>query len=270
MTLESLEKEAKALRHEILKMAYEGHGIHISSSLSIADIITVLYFNELSVNPLKLKDPKRDKFILSKGHGVSALYAVLARKKFFPRRILSSYGQKGTILGAHPETAVRGVELATGSLGHGLSVGAGLAMAAKLDGNSSRTFVLLSDGECQEGSIWEAALFAGHNKLQNLISIIDYNKLQALGRVKEIGNLEPFATKWKSFGWEAVEIDGHDIKKLSETFRRTALGKNKPTAIIAHTVAGRGVSFLEDKLAWHYSNLSEELYLKAIAELNKS
>lgn len=269
MTFELLEKEARILRREILKLAFEGHGIHISSSLSIADIITVLYFNELKVNPLKLKDPKRDKFILSKGHGVSALYAALARRKFFPKRILSSYGQEGTILGAHPETAVSGVELATGSLGHGLSVGAGLAMAAKLDGTGSRTFVLLSDGECQEGSVWETALFAGHNKLENLISIIDYNKLQALGRVKEIGNLEPFALKWKSFGWEAIEIDGHNIKKLSETFNKTPLSKNKPTAIIAHTVAGRGVSFLEDNLAWHYSNLSKELYLKAIKELEK-
>lgn len=268
MSIKDLEKKARDVRKELLRITFEGNGIHISSSMSIADILTVLYFKELRLNISNLKDENRDKFILSKGHGASALYAVLASRGILSNKVLNSYGKEGTSIGAHPETGVAGIELATGALGHGLTVGLGFALAAKLNKSKSRTFVLVSDGECQEGSIWEAALFAGHNKLDNLVVVVDYNKLQALGRVKNIGNLEPFSLKWRSFGWGVVEVDGNDIKSLTKTLGKIPLNGKKPTAIIAHTVAGKGVSFLENRLKWHYMNLNEEQYLKAIKELS--
>lgn len=261
-----LKSKANLIRKEILKIAYEGHGAHISSSLSIVDILTVLYFRELRLNP---SGKSGDKFILSKGHGVSALYAVLAQKGIISKNQLYTYGKDGTLLGAHPEHSVDGVLLSTGSLGHGLSVGAGIALRAKIDEQDLRVFVLLSDGECQEGSVWEGAIFARQNKLDNLTAIVDYNKLQAFGRVKDIGNLEPFSQKWKSFGWSTVEVDGHDMTKLEKTLKSIPFRKGKPNTIIAHTIAGKGVSFIENKLKWHYLNLSEELFSKANQELER-
>ena len=173
------------------------------------------------------------------------------------------------MLGAHPEHGkLPGIELSTGSLGHGLPVGTGMALAEKLNGHNSKTFVLLSDGECDAGSVWEAALFAGQNKLDNLVAIVDYNKFQAFGKIKNIINLEPFFDKWKSFGWGTKEVDGHNLKELLKVIHSIPLMKNKPTAIIAHTISGKGVSFLENKLEWHYSNLSEKQYKKAIKELD--
>lgn len=262
----SLSKKANLLRKKILKMAFEGNGIHLSSSLSIVDILAVLYWKQLrfSRNPTKNGG---DKFILSKGHGASALYAVLAQKGIILGSQLSTYGKEGAYLGAHPEHLVKGVELSTGSLGHGLSVGAGMALSAKIDGRDSKVFVLLSDGECQEGSVWEAAIFARQHKLGNLVAIIDYNKLQAFGSIKKIGDLEPFMFKWQSFGWSVLEVDGHDLNQLERVFKAASLSKNKPVAIIAHTTPGKGISFFENKLEWHYLNLDEELYTKALKEL---
>jgi len=266
----SLGNKAKKLRREIIQMAFKGHGIHLSSCLSIADILVVLYWNILKIKPKNPDYPKRDRFILSKGHAASALYAILAQKGFFPKKILETYGQEGTLLGAHPEyKTLPGIELSTGSSGHGLSVGIGMALAAKLNSYPSRIFVLLSDGECDEGSVWEAALFAGHHCLDNLVVIVDYNKFQAFGKIKEVIDLEPFVNKWRSFGWVTKEIDGHNLKQLQKTFNSVPLLKNKPTAIIAHTIAGKGVSFIENKIEWHYFNLSDEQYKKAIKELNK-
>jgi len=270
-TEEHLKKKAKKLRKEIITMSFRGRGSHISSCLSIADILTVLYFNTLKIHPKKHSHPKRDRFILSKGHAACALYVVLAHKGFFPKEYLETYGCDGTLLGAHPEYGkIPGIELSTGSLGHGLSVGTGMALAAKLDGSNHKVFVLLSDGECNEGSVWEAALFAGQNRLNNLVVIIDYNKLQAFGRVKNVIDLEPFYSKWESFGWAVKEVDGHNHKELLKVINSIPLKKDRPTTIITHTIAGKGVSFLENKLEWHYLNLTEEQYRKAIEELDNS
>lgn len=270
MTERYLKNITKQIRKKIIDMAYKGNGAHISSCLSITDLLVVLYWDILKINPKKPKELSRDRFILSKGHAASALYAVLAQKGFFQHRYLETYGSNNTFLGVHPEyDTLPGIEFSTGSLGHGLSVGAGMALAAKLNKLECRTFVLISDGECNEGSVWEGVLFSAHMKLDNLIIIIDYNKLQAFGRTKDIMNLEPFAAKWRAFGWATIELDGHNLKQLQKVFHSIPLVKNKPTAFIAHTIAGKGVSFLEDKLEWHYLNLKKEQYKMALEEIKK-
>jgi transketolase len=267
---EFLKKKSIQLRRKIIQMAFAGNGSHISSCLSSTDILTVLYWKILRIKPKKPDYQKRDKFILSKGHTASALYAILAQKGFFPEKILETYGKEGTILGAHPEyQALPGIELSTGSLGHGLSIGIGKALAAKLNRHPSRIFVLLSDGECDEGSVWEAALFAGHHHLDNLVVIIDYNKFQAFGKTKDVIDLEPLAHKWRSFGWATKEIDGHNLKKIEKVLKVIPQVKKKPTVIIAHTISGKGISFLENKLEWHYFNLNKEQYKKSLEELDK-
>lgn len=268
-SLTFLVKKAKILRKEIITMAYYGRGPHITSSLSIADILTVLYWDILKINPRNTSVKTRDRFILSKGHAVSALYAVLAHRGFFSRELLKTYGKNGTILAGHPEHLLAGIELSTGSLGHGLPVGTGMALSSKLDNKPYRVFVLVSDAECQEGTIWESVLLSAHHKLNNLCAIIDYNKLQAFGKTNKIVNLEPFAKKWKAFGWDIQEINGHDLKALQKAFN--AFSKNKhPTAVICHTIGGKGVSFMENQVKWHYHNLDETLYKRALEEIDKN
>jgi len=263
------QKKAKELRKEILTMAFKSQRHHISSSLSIIDVLVVLYWGVLKISPQDHWNLKRDRFILSKGHAASALYAVLADRGFFPKKYLESYGKEGTILGIHPDYGyLAGIELSTGSLGHGLSAGCGMALAAKLDSLNSRVFVLLSDGECDIGTVWEAVLFANQQKLDNLVAVVDYNKFQAFGKVKDVIDLEPFVKKWKAFGWEVREVNGHNFKQLLQATKSVPLKKGKPTVIIAHTVAGKGVSFLENKLEWHYLNLTKEQYKRAISELD--
>lgn len=267
-TTEHLIEKAKQIRREVLKMAYCSHTAHIGSSLSIVDILTVLYFHTLKINPKKPNLKTRDHFLLSKGHASSALYTTLALKGFFSKKLLTTYCQDGSKLGMHPEIhSVPGIEISSGSLGHGLSLGVGTAIAGKVDKLPSRVFVLLSDGECDEGTVWEAALSAAQFKLDNLIAIVDYNKLQALGETNKIINLEPLADKWKSFGWAIREIDGHNIPQLLKTFSRIPFAKNKPTAVIANTIKGKGVSFMENQFIWHYKNLDEKSYQKALEEL---
>lgn len=266
-----LKKKAQELRKEIITMSFKGQRAHISSCLSIAEILTVLYFDILKLDPEKPDSPNRDKFILSKGHAACALYAILAQRGFFPKKYLATYGQENTQLGQHPEYGtIPGIELSTGSLGHGLPVGAGMALATKLNSYQSKIYVLLSDAECDVGSTWEAILFASHHKLDNLIAIVDYNKLQAFGRTRQVLNLEPFSKKWISFGWTVLEVDGHNPNKLSKAFKTVPKVKNRPTVLIAHTVAGRGVSFLENKLEWHYLNLDKTQYSQALEEINNS
>lgn len=268
MSEKFLKQKANEIRSQVLKMSYEGIGAHISSCLSIIDIMVVLYYNCIRIKPKSKKDNKRDRFILSKGHAAATLYAILADKGFFDKSLLSSYGQENTLLGDHPEYGkIPGIELSTGSLGHGASVACGMAWAAKLNKYNSKIFALLSDGECQEGSVWEAALLAGHQKLDNLVFIIDYNKLQAFGRTKNVLNLDPLPQKWRSFGWTAIEIDGHNIKAIQKTLMPIPRSKNKPTVIIAHTIAGKGVSFMENRLKWHYLNLTKEQYKRALNQL---
>lgn len=252
-----------------MKAICEGGGGHIPASLSIVEILAVLYHGILNIDPKDPQDPDRDRFILSKGHAAVALYAILADKGFFDKKHLDTFGRPGTILGGHPDMhKVPGVEASTGALGHGFPFGLGLALSAKLDKKNYRVFVLLGDGECQEGSIWEAALFAPQHKLDNVIAIIDHNKCQALDRLDKIVCLDPLADKWKAFGWEVKEVDGHNISELKEVFESAPFVSGKPSLVIAHTIKGKGVSFMENIPLWHYRLPNEEEMKIVCDELN--
>ena len=258
------------IRKDVVKMTHLAKSSHIGSMLSIADIIAVLYGKVLNKNVNNPQWPYRDRFILSKGHAGAAVYAVLAELGYFPVEKLNDYCSNGSVFSGHISHDVPGVELSTGSLGHGLSVGVGMALAAKMDLKKHRVFVLLSDGECDEGSNWEAALFAAHHKLSNLIVVVDYNKIQSLGKVEEILQLEPFADKWISFGWDVKEVDGHNHGELIDVLDFDISKKKKPTCIIAHTIKGKGVSFMENKVLWHYRFPHEEEYMQAMKELEEN
>jgi len=263
-----LREKAKELRKAIIRTICKGGGGHIPASLSIVEILTVLYYNILKINPARPKDPQRDRFILSKGHAAVALYAILADKGFFDKLHLDTFGQRGTILGGHPDMhKVPGAEASTGALGHGFPFGIGMALAGKMDKKDYRVFILLGDGECQEGSIWEAALFAPQYKLDNVIAIIDHNKYQALDRLDKIISLHPLVDKWKAFGWEVREVDGHDITELNNVFKGIPFVSGKPNLIIAHTVKGKGISFMENASIWHYRLPNEEEIKIACKEL---
>jgi transketolase len=207
---------------------------------------------------------------MSKGHAASALYAILAKRRFFKEDILRNYCADGCLPGHATRDCVPGLEVSTGSLGHGLPIGTGMALAAKHDKANNRIFVLLSDGECDEGSVWEAAMFAGHHGLDNLVAIIDYNNIQAFGRTKEVLDLEPFAEKWRSFKWAAKEVNGHDLDDLMRTSLAIPFSMGKPSVIIAHTVKGKGVSFMEDTLTWHYKSPDKDQLSLALKELEES
>jgi transketolase len=263
-----LRSKARELRQEIFKTIYNGGGGHLPACLSVVDILTVLYYSFLRIDTGDPHDPDRDRFILSKGHGGVALYAVLADKGFFDRQHLATHGRRGTILGGHPDMCkVPGVDASTGALGHGLSFASGIAFAGKKDKKDYRVVVVLGDGECQEGSVWEAALFAPQHKLDNLTVIIDHNKLQAMDRLENIVGLDPLAGKWESFGWAVEEVDGHDIDKLQALFKRLPFQNGRPSLIIAHTVKGKGISFMENVPIWHYRQPSAEEMKKACEDL---
>ena len=256
---EQLAEIAKELRAVIFKMAWHAGGTHLAPSYSVVELLTVLYGRFLNFNPQNPEAPDRDRFILSKGHASAAIFAVLAQFGFIDKKILKTYCQPGSILGGHPEMdMVPGIEVSTGSLGHGLAQGAGMALAAKLDQKPYRVFAILGDGECQEGSVWEAAEFSAHHQLTNLTAIVDYNKLQALDRIENIMGLEPMADKWRAFGWEVREVDGHDIDALVETFEQVPFSNNKPSMVIAHTIKGKGLSFMESVPIWHFRMPNEE------------
>jgi transketolase len=226
---------------------------HLGSSLSCVDILVAAYWGALRIDPAEPLDPGRDRFILSKGHAATALYATLAWRGFFDRSLLDTFDCDGGRLAEHPSLhAVPGVEASTGSLGHGLSLALGMALAQRIQGHKFRCFVLMSDGECQEGSVWEAAMFAAAQRIDNVAAIVDYNKWQATGRTNEIMALEPLAEKWRAFGWTTHEVDGHDLGALIAAIGRLPDGSRKPVAVIAHTVKGKGVSFMEDDNNWHY------------------
>lgn len=262
---------AKEIRRGILKMHFLSKESHVGSALSCADILTVLYFGILKINPKKPLDKNRDRFILSKGHAVTALYATLAEKGFFPKKLLDTFCQNNSLLPGHStKNTIPGVEVSTGGLGHGLPMGVGMVLAAERDKKNHRVFVLMSDGECNEGTTWESALFAAHYKLDNLVVIVDYNGQQGLGKTKDIINPEPFKDKWIAFGWEAKEVNGHDFLEMEKVFQNLPLKKNKPSIIIAKTIKGKGVSFMEEnQLAWHYKNPNEEQYQSALKEIDK-
>jgi len=247
-------------------MAHAGRTPHVASALSCADVLAALYFGALRIDPSTPEDEERDRFILSKGHGCMALYATLAERGFFPEEVLEEYARDGGRLAEHPSPrCVPGLDAATGSLGHGLSLGAGLALAAKIQEQSFRVFVLLSDAECAEGSVWEAALFAGSRGLDNLVAIVDFNKWSAMGRTGSY--LEPLADKWKAFGWSCTEIDGHDADALGATFARVPFEPSRPAVIIAHTIKGKGVSFMENNLEWHYRPPNDNDLKQALEEI---
>ena len=261
-------KLAKKIRLHALEMTHLGGSSHIASILSISDILAVLFEKVLTLDPKKPKSLSRDRFILSKGHAGAGVYAVLAEKGFFPSSELLKHYSDGSIFSGHvSHKGIPGVEFSTGSLGHGLSVSCGMALSAKLNNQSHRVFNLMSDGECDEGSNWEAILFAPHHKLSNLVNIVDYNKLQSILSTHETLNLEPFKEKWLSFGWRVIEVDGHDHSNLYEAVKPTAKKENKPLCIIAHTIKGKGVSFMENNNLWHYRSPQGEEYLKAKEEL---
>jgi transketolase len=243
-------------RRLIISASAKAGSVHIASSLSPVDILVALYFDILRINPENMNNPDRDRFILSKGHGGLGLYAVLAERGIMLKESLERYCQDNTNLAVHPVYgSVLGIEATSGSLGHGLGIGLGLALAQKRDNRPSRSFVLLSDGECDEGSTWEAIMLAGHLKMDNLIAIVDYNKIQSFGSVSEVLDLEPFAAKWRANCWECAEIDGHNFEEILTILNKVPLIKNKPTVIVAHTIKGKGVPFMENKLEWHYRNV---------------
>jgi len=259
---------SKTIRRIILDQSKRAGVGHIGCALSVADIIAALYSSALNIN--NPDDPERDRFVMSKGHAALALYAACRLKGWLTKEELDTFCGDGTRLGIHPERAVKGIDFTTGSLGHGLSIGAGAALAAGLQKSPRRIFVLLSDAECNEGSVWEAAMFAAHHKLSNLIAIIDLNGQQALGHTKDILNLEPLAGKWKSFGWDAREADGHDVTGLSKTISKLKTEKGPPHVLVARTVFGKGVSFMENKIKWHYSPMSDDEYKQAICEIENT
>jgi transketolase len=268
--LRRLESLAAAIRTRAVQMVYQARSAHIGSSLSMADLLAALYGCILRVDPSRPDLPERDRFILSKGHACAALYAVLSKLGFFPDAWLDSFYQDGGKLAGHAtHKGVPGIEVSTGSLGHGLSLACGMALAACRDEKHHRIFCLLSDGECDEGSVWEAALFSSHHRLDNLTAVVDYNKIQSLGHVRDVLNLEPFRDKWEAFGWEVREVDGHDMKEIVGALRSLPYRAGRPSCLIAHTVKGKGVSFMEDKLLWHYRNPQEEEFQRAMSELEE-
>lgn len=267
--VKELVTQAKEIRQTILSMIVAAHASHIGSSYSIVELLVFLYNKVLKIDPKKPLDPNRDRFILSKGWAVSALYAILAKKGFFKKELLNTYCINGSkLVGTATRNGIPGIEATTGSIGHGLPIGVGMALAGKLQQKNYRVFVLIGDGECNEGSTWEAILQAGQYKLDNLIVIVDYNKWQAYGRIKDVLNLEPFAKKWKSFHWSVKIINGHNFNEISRVCLSIPFEKNQPNVIIAHTIKGRGVSALEDKNEWHYRTPTDEIIKIAEKELN--
>ena len=266
---EDIQKKASILRARIIETSHKAGMPHLGSCLSCVDILSALYFSVLNIDTSNPKAADRDRFILSKGHGAPALFQVLAMRGFYPEEWLEKYGEDGGVFAEHPPTPdhLAGIEAATGSLGHGFPMGVGMALAARINQQKYNVYALLSDGECNEGSIWEAAMFAGGKKLENICVIIDFNKWQATDRSQDVMALDPLADKWKAFGWNTFEVDGHNIDELLRTFSQFPAKNNKPTAIIAHTIKGKGVSFMEDDNNWHYRIPNEEEVKKSKIEL---
>ena len=258
------------IRRNGLEMSRISRGSHIGSVFSVADILAVLYTGILHVDPRNPRMPDRDRLILSKGHAGSAVYAALAETGFFPVEELKHHYGNGSVLSGHvTHKGVPGVEVSTGSLGHGLAIGTGMALGARMNGEEWRTWVILGDGECDEGSVWEAALQAAQFGLDRLCAVVDYNHMQSLFTVEKTLRLEPFEQKWKDFGWNAQSVDGHDLSALRQAFERAkaGAGSGKPSVILAHTVKGKGVSFMENNILWHYRTPQGEEYEAARKEL---
>ena len=266
--IKELENIAKNIRKDIIDEVYTASSGHPGGALSIADILTVLYFNQMNINPEKPWDDGRDRLVLSKGHSCPALYATLANRGYFDKALLKEFRKLGGILQGHPDMKkIPGIDMSSGSLGQGLSAANGMAMASKLDKKGIRVYCIVGDGEIEEGQIWEAAMSASHYKLDNLCVIIDNNNLQIDGNVREVMNIYPIDEKFKSFGFETFTINGNDIKQIIDVLNKAKEVKGKPTAIIAKTIKGKGISFMENKAMWHGKAPNEEEYNNAIKEL---
>lgn len=260
---------ARNIRLKTLEMVYKAKASHVGGALSMVDLLAVLYKEILIFNPIEPKWDGRDRFLLSKGHACTSLYAALALSGFFDVAELDNYAKDGSIFLSHASHKVSGVELSTGSLGHALPVGCGMALAAKVKKEKHRIFVLLSDGELDEGSNWESFLFAPQHKLDNLVVIVDYNKIQSLGNVKDVLDLEPLGGKLSAFNWETIEIDGHDHEQIYKVLSALPKQKEKPTAIIAYTTKGKGVDFMENKLLWHYKSPNEDELKNSLKQIEE-
>ena len=267
--IEDLELKAATLRARIIETSSRAGLPHLGSCLSSVDLLTALYFHQLNIDPDRPQDPSRDRFILSKGHGVPALFQVLAMRGYYPLSDLDRYGEDGTVFGEHPPTPshLPGIEAATGSLGHGMPMGLGMALAARVNGLPYSVYAILGDGECNEGAIWESAMLAGGQRVDNFCVLVDFNKWQATDRSENVMALNPLADKWRAFGWDTLEIDGNNMSDVIGALDQFPSKSGKPLAIIAHTIKGKGVSFMEDDNNWHYRIPNEEEVALAKKEL---
>jgi transketolase len=256
------------LRRIILEQSKRAHVGHIGSALSIVEIICALYRDVLRIE--KTDDPERDRFILSKGHAALALYAALFLRGYLTEEELNSYCADASHVGVHPEHALNGIDFSIGSLGQGLSFGAGSALAARLRGSLRRVFVVVSDAECNEGALWEAAMFAAHHRLSNLTAVVDLNGQQAFGYTAEVLSLSPMADKWRAFGWDVREVDGHDVEALASAMKETDTVNERPRVVIARTTFGKGVSYMEGQIKWHYYPMSDAEYAAALEEIKET
>lgn len=265
----NLEEHAKEIRKNIVTMVYQAQSGHPGGSLSAADLLTYLYFKEMKIDGDNVASTKRDRFVLSKGHASPLLYAVLAEKGLLDKKELSTFRQINSKLQGHPNmNYVEGADMFTGSLGQGISASVGMALANKIDGSNYRVYVLLGDGECEEGEVWEAAMAAAHFKLDNLCAMVDFNGLQIDGDIRGVMNPTPIGEKFEAFGWNCVAIDGHDFNQIQEAFDQAKSTKGRPTVILAETTKGKGVSFMEDDASWHGSAPNKEQYQRALKDLD--
>lgn len=270
MNLVECHKKSIELRKGIVEVCYQSKSGHIGGSLSAIDLLNFLYHYELNVTSEMMDDPNRDRFILSKGHVAESLFVTLADCNFFPKSDLATFSQFQSNYIGHPNKHIHGIEMNTGSLGHGLSLGVGCALAAKLDEANYRTYVLMGDGELAEGSSWEAGMAAANYELDNLVLIIDRNDLQISGPTESVMKNGDLVGKWQTFGFEVLEIDGHDYRQIATAFQKARGIKKKPTCIIAHTIKGKGISFMENQVAWHHGVLTQEEYHQALSELEEN
>ena len=265
--IKRLEGEARQVRRNVWRALRAGGSGHAGGSCSAADILAALYFHRMRIRPAEPKWRDRDRFVLSKGHANAALGAVLAQAGFIDEALLDRFYGFESPFGMHPDIKVNGIEMCTGALGHGLAIGVGMALGARMQKQAFHTFVMVGDGELHEGSNWEAAMAASHYRLANLTVIIDFNKIAQSGPLQELINIDPLADKWRAFGFEVKEIDGHNMAEIVDTLDALPLNPERPTAIIAHTVKGKGVSFAENTYVWHSNSVTDEIYAKALAEL---